>query len=124
MPQILPDMNPSDRRFWGHFKPRTRGVNVFLLSNGTYAQDYATPENGNTAVPYPIDMTNADQVNGAAVTAPPPYAYVGGSPDIGLPTSYTLSTWVVKIYYGGHANPLTAAEVTALTAAGYGAYIA
>ena len=30
---------------------------------------------------------------------------------------------VAKVYYGGHDNEITADEVTALTAAGYGAYI-
>ena len=35
---------------------------------------------------------------------------------------YDLST-ISKVYYGGHVTPLTAAEVTSLTNAGYGAYI-
>ena len=30
---------------------------------------------------------------------------------------------VVKVYLGGHKNPLDADEVASLTAAGYGAYI-
>lgn len=30
---------------------------------------------------------------------------------------------VAKVYYGGHDNEITEDEVTALTAAGYGAYI-
>lgn len=30
---------------------------------------------------------------------------------------------VAKVYYGGHDNEITADEVTALTAAGYGEYI-
>jgi len=30
---------------------------------------------------------------------------------------------VAKVYYGGHDNQITADEVTALTAAGYGEYI-
>ena len=30
---------------------------------------------------------------------------------------------VTKVYYGGHDNEITADEVTALTAAGYGEYI-
>jgi hypothetical protein len=33
------------------------------------------------------------------------------------------ATTVSKIYYGGHATEVTAEEVAALTAAGYGAYI-
>jgi len=32
-------------------------------------------------------------------------------------------TTVTKTYYGGHNNEVTAEEVTALTAAGYGSYI-
>jgi hypothetical protein len=30
---------------------------------------------------------------------------------------------VAKVYYGGHENEITEDEATALTAAGYGAYI-
>jgi hypothetical protein len=33
------------------------------------------------------------------------------------------ATTISKIYYGGHATEVTAEEVAALTAAGYGAYI-
>ena len=33
------------------------------------------------------------------------------------------STTISKIYYGGHETEITADEATALTAAGYGAYI-
>ena len=36
------------------------------------------------------------------------------------PSDYTT---VSKVYYGGHANTITDSEATALTAAGYGAYI-
>jgi hypothetical protein len=36
------------------------------------------------------------------------------------PSSLTM---VSKVYYGGHDNEINAAEVAALTAAGYGAYI-
>jgi hypothetical protein len=36
------------------------------------------------------------------------------------PSSLTM---VSKVYYGGHDNEIDAAEVAALTAAGYGAYI-
>ena len=36
------------------------------------------------------------------------------------PSSLTM---VSKVYYGGHDNEVDAAEVAALTAAGYGAYI-
>lgn len=31
---------------------------------------------------------------------------------------------ISKVYYGGHVNDITDSEATALTAAGYGAYIA
>lgn len=37
------------------------------------------------------------------------------------PSDYST---ISKVYYGGHANDITDAEATALTAAGYGAYIA
>jgi hypothetical protein len=37
------------------------------------------------------------------------------------PSDYTT---ISKVYYGGHVNDITDSEATALTAAGYGAYIA
>jgi hypothetical protein len=37
------------------------------------------------------------------------------------PSDYTT---IRKVYYGGHVNDITDSEATALTAAGYGAYIA
>lgn len=30
---------------------------------------------------------------------------------------------IAKVWFGGHSNPVTAAEATLLTAAGYGAYL-
>lgn len=93
--------------------PMRRGLNVYLLSDGSYVQDVPTAENSNTRIPaYPL---MPDQ---------------GGTPNLvarsinatGTPTEVdtTVTPYIVKVYWGGHKNPITAAEQTALTA--YTAY--
>ena len=89
--------------------PMARGVNVYLLSDGTYVQDVGTPENSNAAVPPQPLMP--DQ---------------GGTPNLvarsinatGTPTEVdtTVTPYIVKVYWGGHKNPITAAEQAALAA--------
>ena len=61
-PEVLinPPYMPSTpygpaRSLFRHYTPRAAGTNVYLLSDGTYVQTYATPENSNTNIPYPWD---------------------------------------------------------------------
>jgi hypothetical protein len=95
-----------------HYTPRALGVNVFLLSNLTFVQDYATPENGNTAVPYPWDPYE---------TPPTPFSRVYDFH--GVETDFNIDPFIVKVYYGGHANLITCDEAALLYGAGYGAYL-
>jgi hypothetical protein len=88
------------------------GVNVFLLSDGTYRQDYATPENENANVPYAWDPY---------YIPPTPFARVYDFQ--GNETDYSQDPYIVTVYWGGHCNPVSNAEATSLTTAGYGAYI-
>jgi hypothetical protein len=94
-----------------HYRPRARGINVFLLSDGTYVQDTASAENSNTNIPYPW---NIDDPGG-------PFSTVTNWD--GTVTSVSQDPYIVKVYYGGHDNPITADEAASLTAAGYGGLI-
>jgi hypothetical protein len=98
------------KRLFKYFQPLPRGVNVYLLQDGTYVQDAATPENSNTAIPYPIgtaDNLVSRQWDPFTLT------------EIDTP----VINPVVKVYLGAHNNQVTTAEAAALTAAGYGAYL-
>jgi hypothetical protein len=111
LPPYLPTTTGPALGLFRHYKPYDAGVNVFLLSDGTYVQNYATAENANTSIPYPINF------------------YEPGAPFsrvidfTGVESDTTQDPYVVKVYYGAHANVITQAEAIALTAAGYGAYI-
>ena len=110
-PPYLPDSTPTQIGLWRHYAPGIRGVNVFLLSDGTYVQDTATPENSNTSIPYPIDFNN------------PGSPYVSITNFDGTTQFFYQDPYVVKQYFGGTYNPVTADEVASLTAAGYGGNI-
>ena len=100
----LPDTTGPALRLARHRKGSWFPVNVFLLSDGTYTDDWHQP-------PYPW---NPDDPGGA-------YSYsklVGG-----VAQEAKLAVYIVKVYYGGHHNEITAAEAASLTAAGYGANI-
>ena len=100
--------------------PMARGVNVYLLSDGTYVQDVGTPENSNAAVPPQPLMPDQGEVPNIISRA----IIRHDMPE----TVTTITPYVVKCYFGGHANQITSAEAAALTAytahgTGYGALI-
>ena len=138
---------PGEDKTYGLDKYRNtmaRGVNVYLLSDGSYAQDVGTPENSNTAIPpYPLmpDVAGTPNIISRTIT-PAPVASIGtvgntttrslgGAVANGLTLceiTVVITPCVTKIYWGGHKNSITAAEQTALTAytahgVGYGADI-
>ena len=115
-PPILPDSKGLERRLWRYFPNRARYVLVFKLSDGTFVQDTATPENSNTNIPYPYNPWNPEA----------PYStsyFVNYEVNPPVPTSVTVSQnpYVVKVYM--NVCQVTTAEATALTNAGYGALI-
>ena len=60
-PPFLPDsetLRPWEKGLFKFFSPGPRYVMVFYLSDGSFVQDTATPENSNTNVPYPWDPSN------------------------------------------------------------------
>ena len=106
-PRFLPESTGLQKRLFKYFKPLPRGVTVYLLQDGTYVQDAATPENSNTAIPYPIG-------------APGNFVSRQWDPYTLTEIDTPVINPVVKYYLGGHANQVTTAEAASLTAAGYG----
>ena len=100
--------------------PMARGVNVYQLSDGSYVQDVPTAENKNTAIPpFPLMPDQGPSVNLIS-------RQIQSNTKPEIDTSVT--PYVVFIFWGGHANPVTAAQAAALTAytahgTGYGALI-
>ena len=105
-PRYLESSSPMQRRLFRFFKPLPRGVNVFILQDGTVVQDTPTIENQNSNVPYPIgNPQNLVSRNWD------PYGLVEVDTAVVNP--------VVFIYYGGHKNIVNQAQANVLIAAGY-----
>lgn len=116
VPDPFDPVDPALNRLFRYFKPGTRGTNVYLMSDGTYLQDPTAPlPNGAVGVTSGIPAYWNAQGDASSFVRTVNF---DGTTQI---TNYTPS--VSKVYWGGCANPITAAEKTALTAAGYGAYI-
>jgi hypothetical protein len=91
-----------------HYRPKTRGVNVFVLSDDTVAQDTATSENPNTNYPLPWILNDPSG----------PFAYTTNW-DLSIETA-SLPVWIQYVYYGSHIYTINQFEATFLTNAGYG----
>lgn len=121
--QMTPDpfdpVHPLINRLFRYFKPGTRGANVYLMADGTYMQD-ATAPLPNGAVGVTSGIPAYWNAQGDASVFVRTVNWDGTTTTEALPAGQPA---VVKVYWGGCANPITAAEQTALTAAGYGPFI-
>ena len=115
-PAILPDSRGIANRLFRYYHNRARYVNVFALSDGTFVQDTATAENSNTNIPYPY---NPYDPSAPYVTSW--YTNYEVNPPVLTHTSVSQNPYITRVYEG--REYVTAAEVAALTAAGYGALI-
>ena len=115
-PPILPDSRGLANRLFRYFPNRARYVAVFALSDGTFAQDTATAENSNTNIPYPY---NPWDPSAPYVTSW--YTDYEANPPVLTHTSVSQNPYITKVYEG--REYVSATEVAALTAAGYGALI-
>lgn len=111
-PPILPDSMGESRRLWRYFPNRGRYVVVFALSDGSFVQDTATAENGNTNIPYPYNPYDPSS----------PFAtsyYINFEVNPPVPTVNTVSQnpYVTKVYLG--VTQVTDSEAEALAGAGY-----
>ena len=115
-PPILPDSRGLANRLFRYYPNRARYVAVFALSNGTFVQDTATAENSNTNIPYPY---NPWDPSAPYVTSW--YTDYEANPPVLTHTSVSQNPYITKVYEG--REYVSATEVAALTAAGYGALI-
>ena len=98
--------NPLGYRLMRYYPSRFRGVNVFKMSDGTYARDDMAPGEPYPATDQPVNGVIASSwYNGTATITP------------------LNNPHVLHIYYGGHCETVSDAEATALDEAGYGLYI-
>ena len=108
VPPFLPETRGPARNLFRHYRLRTRGVNVFVLSDESVVQDTATAENSNTNIPYPWDPNDPSG----------PYARVY---DIfGNETDFSQNPYITAVFYGAHSYLVNSAMATILTMAGYG----
>jgi hypothetical protein len=103
IPWYEPDDHGPMVWLYRHFRPKTRGVNVFILSDGTIAQDTATPENSNSAYPLPWILNDPSG----------PYSYTTNW-DLTVETA-SLPVWIEYCYYGGHTYTINQFEANYLT---------
>lgn len=97
---------------WRHYERRYRGVNVWILSDGSVVQDTPTAENSSTNLD---NVLPGDIMNGSAPYVTSTYIDPGANPQV--PTVHTTShnPYPVTFFYGGRTNPITAAQATLLT---------
>jgi hypothetical protein len=111
-PTFLPDSTEMEKGLWQHFENRIRGVNVWILSDGSVVQDTATVENSNTNMSniYPWNPNDPDEPYVTSV-----YIDAGANPQI--PSVHTTShnPFPVAFFAGGSSYSVTPAQVTLLT---------
>ena len=108
VPPYLPETRGLQYLLFRYMPVRTRGVNVYCLSDGKFAQDYPTQENTNTNFPMPYNPTE------------PNAPYVQWNDVNGNVFFKTLPVRIESIYFGGHSYVIDDAMKTRLTNEGYG----
>ena len=98
VPPYGPDSTQAQYDLWRHFENRERGVNVWILSDGSVVQSDPTPENSN------VDMSNI--LPGDSLLGDQPYVtsiFIDPGADPQVPTIHTVShnPYVVQKFYGG-----------------------
>lgn len=110
-PPFLPDSTELEKSLWQHFENRVRGVNVWIISDGSVVQDTATPENSNTDMT-PVYPWNPSNPSGPYVTS----VFVPALPATQVATVTTVkhTTWPVAFFPGGSTSPITTAQYNLL----------
>lgn len=102
VPPYLPETTGLAYRLFRHYEIRYRNVNVFLLSDGTFVQDYPTPENANANVPYPWNPNDPTAL----------IAYTHNWD--GTITETHLDPHIVRVFWGGETSLITQATANQL----------
>ena len=101
LPSHYADTIPAMHKLMRHYKSGARGRNVFLM------QDNSVTE---------VQPPNWDPNNPTGPISSGYNPFTQTTDSVTLPASQQVK----KVFWGGTDNPVTAAEVTILTAAGYG----
>jgi hypothetical protein len=111
VPPYLPDSSQGERDLWRHYENRIRGVNVWILSDGSVVQSDPTPENSNTNLQnvYPWDPFNPSA----------PYVrsiYIDPGADPQSPTEHDTAhnPYVIAYFAGGSSYLVTPVQSTLL----------
>jgi hypothetical protein len=111
-PTYNEDSSELQRSLWQHFENRYRGVNVWILSDGSVVQDTATAENSNTdmSAVYPWNVSYPADPYVRSV-----YIDAGANPQVATDHSVSHDPYPVAFFQGGCTTPITPAQVTLLT---------
>jgi hypothetical protein len=110
-PTFLDDSTQDQKDLWRHYENRYRGVNVWILSDGSVVQDTATPENSNTSMNgvYPWNPSNP-----AAPYVRSIYIDAGVRPQVATEHDTAHAVYPVAYFSGGSSHPVTVAQATIL----------
>ena len=110
-PPFLPDSSELQKSLWLHYENRYRGVNVWILSDGSVVQDTATPENSNTdmSAVYPWDVNNA-----AAPYVTSVFIDSGADPQVASVHTVRHNPYPIANFYGGSSHVVTPVQSTLL----------
>jgi len=111
IPTYLPESRGIQVALMRHYASRYRGVNVFVLSDGSVVQDTPTAENSNTNIPLPWIINDSLNV----------FSYVTNWD--GTIDTEALNPHVSYIYEGGHIHTINQTENDFLVSKGYSAWI-
>ena len=108
-PTFLPDSSTLQKELWRHFERRYRGVNVWLLSDGSIVQDTSTPENSNVdmSAVYPWNINDATAPYVRAI-----YLDAGAT----VPTSHDTAhaVYPTAFFAGGSTYQITSSQYSTL----------
>lgn len=111
-PTLLPDSTEEQKELWQYFENRIRGVNVWILSDGSVVQDTATDENSNTDMsavyPWDVSAPSAPYVRSIFIDPLP-------APQVATDHNVSHNPYPVAFFSGGSSHQITAAQVTLLT---------
>src|ERR1035437_6274271 len=110
-PTFLEDSSQAQKDLWRHYELRYRGVNVWILSDGSVVQDTTTSENSNTDMSgvYPWDVNHpaAPYVRSIFIDA-------GVRPQVATEHDTAHAVYPVAFFAGASTYPVTAAQATLL----------
>jgi hypothetical protein len=111
-PTFLEDSSQNQKDLWRHYELRYRGVNVWIMSDGSVVQDTSTSENSNTNMTgvYPWNVNNPATPYVRSI-----YIDAGVRPQVATEHDVSHSVYPVAFFSGGSSHPVTSAQVTLLT---------